>query len=369
MSDAAAGYARSHSATVAKWSVRNRRRNERPRRRPIWRGSVRRRHDAAVRSTSICRNGASRPSPVALLIASLHVQYCRNRRRRSSGGEGRDRRALRRRQELAGQAIGTDTCAIRTLDVDADAHRGVACVRRSPISATLPVCETLKSSRRRRRASSGRPRDPAHDRNVGGRRCAARDRERAQRRASRDPARARARRCRSARRARARPERASPRAARYPSARRSSSHHQSETSSATRASSRGSAPTVIDCPRDHCRRCSARPHLMRFVFSCCPGSRSSALRVIVGRPFFDWGYYILRWRRRLAADNLARSFPELSAEARAAILKQSYRNLCDLVAEIIWSYGASPEDLRERVTVDQSRSRARAHSRRASRSC
>src|SRR4029453_15120434 len=72
---------------------------------------------------------------------------------------------------------------------------------------------------------------------------------------------------------------------------------------------------------------------------------------IVSPPFFDWGYHILRWRRRLAADNIARSFPELSAEARAAIMKQSYRNLCDIAAEIIWSYGASPEDLRKRVEV------------------
>lgn len=91
---------------------------------------------------------------------------------------------------------------------------------------------------------------------------------------------------------------------------------------------------------------------MRFVFKLLSSFSLETLYRIIGRPFFDWGYYILRWRRRLAANNLARSFPELSAEARAAILKESYRNLADLTSEIIWSYGATPAQIRERVTVE-----------------
>jgi KDO2-lipid IV(A) lauroyltransferase len=91
---------------------------------------------------------------------------------------------------------------------------------------------------------------------------------------------------------------------------------------------------------------------MRFIFGLLSRIPLEWLYRIVSRPFFDWGYHLLRWRRRLATDNLARAFPELSAEARAAILKQSYRNLSDLVAEIIWSYGATPEQIRERVTVE-----------------
>jgi KDO2-lipid IV(A) lauroyltransferase len=91
---------------------------------------------------------------------------------------------------------------------------------------------------------------------------------------------------------------------------------------------------------------------MRFIFGLLSRIPLAVLYAVISRPFFDWGYYILRWRRRLAADNLARSFPELSAEERAAILKQSYRNLCDLMAEIVWSYGATPAQIRERVTVE-----------------
>ena len=90
---------------------------------------------------------------------------------------------------------------------------------------------------------------------------------------------------------------------------------------------------------------------MRFLFKLLSRFSLDTLYYIVGRPIFDWGYYILRWRRRLAAGNIARSFPEKSEAERAAILKASYRNLGDLIAEIIWSYGASPDDLRKRVDV------------------
>ncbi len=91
---------------------------------------------------------------------------------------------------------------------------------------------------------------------------------------------------------------------------------------------------------------------MRFIFGLLSRLPLDALYAIVSRPFFDWGYHILRWRRRLAADNIARSFPELSAEARAAILRQSYRNLADLAAEVVWSYGATPAQIRARVHVE-----------------
>jgi len=90
---------------------------------------------------------------------------------------------------------------------------------------------------------------------------------------------------------------------------------------------------------------------MRFFFkllSCLPLSALYA----VGDTLFFFTYHVFRWRRGLAAANLARSFPEKSDAERAAILKQSYRNLGDLIAEIIWSYGATPEQMKGRVTVE-----------------
>jgi KDO2-lipid IV(A) lauroyltransferase len=72
----------------------------------------------------------------------------------------------------------------------------------------------------------------------------------------------------------------------------------------------------------------------------------------IGDALFVITYYVLRWRRRLASANLARAFPEKSDAERAIILKQSYRNLGDLIAEIIWSYGASPDEMKRRVTIE-----------------
>lgn len=72
----------------------------------------------------------------------------------------------------------------------------------------------------------------------------------------------------------------------------------------------------------------------------------------VGDALFFVTYHVLHWRRGLAAANLARSFPERSDAERAAILKQSYRNLADLLAEIVWSFRATPEEMKARVTVE-----------------
>lgn len=72
----------------------------------------------------------------------------------------------------------------------------------------------------------------------------------------------------------------------------------------------------------------------------------------IGDAAFVVTYYLLRWRRTVAAENLRLSFPEKSETERAAILKQSYRNLGDLLAEVIWGFGATPEAIRCRVTIE-----------------
>ncbi len=90
---------------------------------------------------------------------------------------------------------------------------------------------------------------------------------------------------------------------------------------------------------------------MRFLFKALSWLPLSVLYSI-GDGLFFFTYYVMRWRRDLAAGNLARSFPEKNEAERAAILKQSYRNLGDIFAEIVWSYSASPDDIRSRVTVE-----------------
>ncbi|HEX9275827.1 MAG TPA: lysophospholipid acyltransferase family protein [Casimicrobiaceae bacterium] len=72
---------------------------------------------------------------------------------------------------------------------------------------------------------------------------------------------------------------------------------------------------------------------------------------------FSWAIYfvtfhLLRWRRDLAARNIARSFPEKSPEERAIILKQSYRNMSEVFVELLWGWRASAEDLKARMVID-----------------
>ena len=62
-------------------------------------------------------------------------------------------------------------------------------------------------------------------------------------------------------------------------------------------------------------------------------------------------YRILRWRRRLAAHNIANAFPEKGAAEREAILQQSYRNLGRFLGEALWGWNASADALAARVRI------------------
>jgi len=80
----------------------------------------------------------------------------------------------------------------------------------------------------------------------------------------------------------------------------------------------------------------------------------------LGRAIYVLVYYVLRWRVRVAATNLRNAFPEKSEAERAAILKASYRNLGDLVAEVLHGYGATAEDMRARVRFENAEALTRA---------
>jgi len=71
-----------------------------------------------------------------------------------------------------------------------------------------------------------------------------------------------------------------------------------------------------------------------------------------GRIVYFVTFYLLRWRRDMAVSNLARSFPEKPAAERAAILQQSYRNMSEVFAELLWGWRASAEELKGRLSVD-----------------
>jgi KDO2-lipid IV(A) lauroyltransferase len=61
---------------------------------------------------------------------------------------------------------------------------------------------------------------------------------------------------------------------------------------------------------------------------------------------------VFRWRRDQVAGDIARAFPEKTAQERERILRQSYRNIADVVMEAIWGFGASAEALARRVTFE-----------------
>jgi KDO2-lipid IV(A) lauroyltransferase len=72
----------------------------------------------------------------------------------------------------------------------------------------------------------------------------------------------------------------------------------------------------------------------------------------LSRALFRGAYYVFRWRRPLAAANLRNAFPEMAESERAVILKQSYRNLADLIVETLYGYGASAADMQGRVRIE-----------------
>jgi Kdo2-lipid IVA lauroyltransferase/acyltransferase len=63
-------------------------------------------------------------------------------------------------------------------------------------------------------------------------------------------------------------------------------------------------------------------------------------------------FYILRWRRKLAARNLANAFPEKSQAERDDILRRHYRNLGQTLAETFWGFGAHGPELSARVVIE-----------------
>lgn len=72
----------------------------------------------------------------------------------------------------------------------------------------------------------------------------------------------------------------------------------------------------------------------------------------LGRFAYVLTFHVLRWRRDLAARNLAAAFPEKTQRERDAIMRQNYRNLGETLAEIFWGFGASAEDFAGRVVIE-----------------
>jgi Kdo2-lipid IVA lauroyltransferase/acyltransferase len=63
-------------------------------------------------------------------------------------------------------------------------------------------------------------------------------------------------------------------------------------------------------------------------------------------------FHVMRWRRDRAEQDVLNSFPEKDPIERAAIVRQSYKNLADTLMESFWGFGASAEAIKRHVTFD-----------------
>ena len=62
-------------------------------------------------------------------------------------------------------------------------------------------------------------------------------------------------------------------------------------------------------------------------------------------------YHIWGFRKSLSKTNLTNSFPERKSEDIEAIARTSYRNACDLIAEVLKGASMAPADLRARMRI------------------
>lgn len=62
-------------------------------------------------------------------------------------------------------------------------------------------------------------------------------------------------------------------------------------------------------------------------------------------------YYAVRYRRRVVAENLARSFPEKTEIERRRIARDFYRHFCDLIVESLKGFTVSDAEIRRRFRV------------------
>jgi len=94
-----------------------------------------------------------------------------------------------------------------------------------------------------------------------------------------------------------------------------------------------------------------RKFLMRWMLDALTRLPLPVLYAI-GRGIRFVAFHVVRWRRAVAVENIANAFPDRSHAEHRAMLGASYDNLCDVLAETVWAYGADARELCERVTIE-----------------
>ena len=83
------------------------------------------------------------------------------------------------------------------------------------------------------------------------------------------------------------------------------------------------------------------------VFSLVPFT----LFYVISDILFYVLYYFIPYRKKVIIQNIERSFPELSANERAGIIKGFYRNLCDILVEGLKGFSLNEAQLLQRYRV------------------
>ena len=69
---------------------------------------------------------------------------------------------------------------------------------------------------------------------------------------------------------------------------------------------------------------------------------------------FPFLYHICRYRRTVAYRNIGIAFPEWTEKQRQDLEKQSYKQLCSVLAESVYAWRATPEAIHQRARFDAS---------------
>ncbi len=115
------------------------------------------------------------------------------------------------------------------------------------------------------------------------------------------------------------------------------------------------APRIfVDYAHTFCSRRITRARLAALMLLILKALALLPLPVLyrMGDAVFFIAHRLMHWRHDVARANLARSFPEMGDAQREAVLEQSYRNLADLLAEIVWAHRATRSEIAGRVSVE-----------------
>ena len=78
----------------------------------------------------------------------------------------------------------------------------------------------------------------------------------------------------------------------------------------------------------------------------------SLLYIIADVVIYPLAYYVLGYRKKVVRKNLRHSFPEKSKSELRTIERQFYHHFASMLAEVVYGYRASQEEMRQRVVFE-----------------